>query len=45
MNNPWIGPNKIPPLKAEMDLRAMAMKGCSAFHKAPASLEPHHQII
>ena len=23
----------------------MAMKGCSAFPKAPASLEPHHQIV
>ena len=27
------------------DLGAMAMKGYSAFPKAPASLEPHHQIV
>ena len=24
---------------------AIAMKGCSAFSKAPESLEPHHQIV
>ena len=28
-----------------MDPGAMAMKGCTAFHKAPASLERHHQIV
>ena len=33
---PWIGPYQVQPLGA------MAMKGCSAFPKAPASLEPHH---
>ena len=32
------------PLRARVDLRAMAMKEYSAFPKAPASLEPHHQI-
>ena len=32
------------PLQARVDLGVMAMKGCSAFPKAPALLEPHHQI-
>ena len=31
--------------QARLDLGAMAMKGYSAFHKAPASLELHHQIV
>ena len=33
------------PLQARVDLRAMTMKGYSAFPKAPALLEPHHQIV
>ena len=33
------------PLHARVDLGAMAMKGYSAFPKAPALLEPHHQIV
>ena len=33
------------PLQASVDLGEMAMKGSSAFPKAPASLEPHHQIV
>ena len=33
------------PLLARLDLGAMAMKGYSAFPKAPALLEPHHQIV
>ena len=33
------------PFRARVDLGIMAMKGCSAFFKAPASLEPHHQIV
>ena len=33
------------PFRARVDLGAMTMKGCSAFPKAPASLESHHQII
>ena len=33
------------PLQARADLRTMAMKGYSAFPKAPALLEPHHQIV
>ena len=32
------------PLRARVNLGAMAMKECSAFPKAPALLEPHHQI-
>ena len=33
------------PLWARMDLGAMAMKGYSAFPKAPASLEPHQRLF
>ena len=33
------------PLWARLDLGAMAMKGYSIFPKAPALLEPHHQIV
>ena len=33
------------PLRARVDLGTMAMKGYSAFPKAPALLEPHHQIV
>ena len=33
------------PLQARVDLGAMAMKRYSAFPKAPALLEPHHQIV
>ena len=32
------------PVQARANLAAMAMKGCSAFPKAPALLEPHYQI-
>ena len=42
--NPLIGLYQLLPFWAREDLGAMAMKGCSAFPKAPASLEPHHQI-
>ena len=35
----------LPRDRARVDLGEMAMKGCSAFPKAPASLEPHHQIV
>ena len=31
--------------RAGVDLGVMAMKGRSAFPKAPASLESHHEII
>ena len=33
------------PLWDRVDLGAMAIKGYSAFPKAPASLESHHQIV
>ena len=43
--NSYIGPYQVSPLRARVDLEAMAMKGFFAFLKAPASLEPHHQIV
>ena len=33
------------PLRAWVDMGAMAMKGFSAFPESPALLEPHHQIV
>ena len=33
------------PVKASVDLGAMAIKGYSAFPEAPALLEPYHHII
>ena len=33
------------PLRARVDLRVIAMKRYSAFPKAPALLEPHHQVV
>ena len=33
------------PLRVRMNLGAMETKECSAFPKAPALLEPHHQIF
>ena len=36
---------KLLPLRARVDLGAMAIKGYSALPKAPALLEPHHQIV
>ena len=43
--NTYIGHYQVLPRRARVDLGAMAMKGYSAFPKAPASLEPHHQIV
>ena len=43
--NPYIGPYQVLPLRARVDLGVMAMKGYSAFPKAPVLLEPHHQIV
>ena len=40
-----IGPYQMLPLRAKVDLWAMTMKGYSAFPKAPALLEHHHQIL
>ena len=33
------------PLRARVDLEAMAMKGYPGFPKSPALLKPHHQIV
>ena len=43
--NPLIGPYQVLLHRAKVDLGAVAMKGCSAFPKAPTSLETHHQIV
>ena len=43
--DPWIGPYLVLSLRARVNLRAMAMKEYSTFPKAPALLEPHHQIV
>ena len=42
--DPWIRAYQMLPLHARMDLGVMAIKRYSAFSKAPALLEPHHQI-
>ena len=43
--NPEIGPYEVLPLRARVDLGAMAMKGCSVFPKASALLGPRHQSV
>ena len=43
--DPLIGPHQVLPLRARVDLGAIAMKGYSAFSKAQALSEPHHQIV
>ena len=43
--NPLIGPCQVLPLQATVDLGAMATKGWSALPKAPALVEPYHQIV
>ena len=43
--DPLIRPYQEPPLEVRVDLGAMAMKGYSAFTKAPVLQEPHHQIV
>ena len=40
-----LDPYQVLPLRARVDIGAMAVKGCPAFPKAPVSLEPHHQIV
>ena len=40
-----IGPYQVLPLRARVDLGAMAMNGYSAFSKAPALLEPPHYVV
>ena len=41
----YIGPNQLLPLRASVDLGAMAMKENFEFHNAPELLEPHHKIV
>ena len=43
--NPWIGPYQVLPCRASVDLEAMAIKGYSAFPKAPVLPGPYHQIV
>ena len=43
--DPKIGPYQVLPLRARVDMGAMVMKGYYTFLKAPALLEPHHQIV
>ena len=43
--DPLIGPYQVQPLRARVNLRAVAMKGYSAFLKAPVLMKPRHQII
>ena len=41
----WQGLHPVLPFRPRVDLGAMAIKGCSAFPKAPASLETYHHIV
>ena len=41
---PYIGPYQVLPFQAREVLGAMTMKGYSAFPKALALKEPHHEI-
>ena len=43
--NPLVGPYQVLPRRGRVNLGGVAIEGCSAFPKAPASLEPHHQIV
>ena len=38
-------PYQVPPLRAGVDLGVVAIKRHSAFPKAPALQEPHHQTV
>ena len=40
-----MGAYQVLPLQARVDLGVIALKGYSAFPKAPVLLEPHHQIV
>ena len=33
------------PIQVRVDLAVIVMKGYSAFSKAPALQEPHHQVV
>ena len=41
----YTGPERVQPLQARVDLGVMVKKGYSIFAKAPALLEPLHQIV
>ena len=43
--DPLIGDYLVLPLQAQVDLGTIAMRGYSAFSKAPDLLKPHHQIV
>ena len=43
--DPLIGPYQVLPLWTKIDLEVLAMNGYSIFPKAPALLEPHHQMV
>ena len=43
--NPKIGHYQVLPIWARVDLAAMAIKGYSAFPKAPGLLEPYRQVV
>ena len=43
--DPYIGSFQVPQIRTRGDLGAMAIKGYSAFLKAPALLEFHRQIV
>ena len=43
--DPEIGPYQVLPLRARVDVGAIAMKGYSAFLKVPALLKTHDQIV
>ena len=45
VKKPRFSSYQVRPLRARVDLGAMAMKGYFALLKAPALLEPHHQIV
>ena len=43
--NPCIGPYRVLPRRARVDVGEMAMKGYCVFPKAVALLGPHHQTV
>ncbi len=43
--NPYIGPYQVLSFLAIVELGVIAMKGYFTFPKAPALMEPHHQIV
>ena len=45
LTDPLLSPYQVLLLQVIVDLGEMAMKGYTTFPKAPALLEPHHQIF